>query len=86
MADPQDNPSYLKLDRDLWEDVREGLTKAQQAKLALAMIDFFFYGIDPREGALPKPVRLALQGQLKMLEAYRKNAIKGTQNRRAKSP
>lgn len=78
-------PSYFKLDLDYWEDLKKGLTKAQEAKLALAIIDCFFYGVDFEDMDLPAKVRIALNGQTKFLKTYRENAVKGSQNRQGRA-
>lgn len=80
----EEHPNYLKIDYDFWERIRRRLTTAQQAKLALAMINYFFYGIDPDDMSLPTPVLDKLDGEMAFLRHYRENSIKGAQNRRAK--
>lgn len=73
----EERPAYYRLYADAWDEINGSLPKAQAAKLLYAMAAFFFDGVEPDDGELPKPVRALFNIQRSQIANYRKNALNG---------
>lgn len=74
-------PNYYKLHSDTYDTITSRLTRAQAAKLLLAIAAYYFDGTEPTERDLPSPAMALFDMLRPSLASYRRNAINGARNR-----